>query len=127
MYGYPRIKHGGKSWVASRLLWKIMYGELPEGKLVCHTCDNPSCVNPEHLYLGDFASNMQDKVTRGRVAGSNHPRSKVTEADIAEMRMLQGQGYTQTYIGKLFGIQQSQVSYILTGRRLKTVQLGDNR
>lgn len=125
--GYPRLKHQGKVTIASRLLWKIMYGDIPEGKLVCHSCDNPSCVNPDHLYLGDFADNMQDKVARGRVAGSNHPRSKVTEVQIAEMRLLSEQGYTQSYIGSMYGICQSQVSAIMRGKRLGTLTIGDNR
>ena len=64
--GYPRMKHGGRNQPASRILWRILHGEIPEGMLVCHHCDNPSCVNPDHLYLGSFEDNMRDKDERDR-------------------------------------------------------------
>lgn len=127
--GYPRIKHDKRVMSAARLLYYIMYGDIPVGKMLLHTCDNPSCVNPDHLYLGDNVQNMKDKVSRGRVAGDNHPRAKVTEEQITEMvSMFNNEALTQAAIGKVFGICQSQVSAILNGKRLGTkVFVDDNR
>lgn len=119
--GYPRIKFNYRNMPASRMVYYILYGDIPEGKLVLHHCDNPACVNPEHLYLGDFTQNMQDKVDRGRVAGSRHPRSKLTDQQVYEIKFLYSDnGMSQAKIASMYGISQSQVSHIVLGKRLQT-------
>jgi hypothetical protein len=66
-----RVKvSGGRNIRAHQLSWIIYNGEIPRGLWVCHKCDNPSCVNPEHLFLGTPKDNAQDKITKGR---ANHP------------------------------------------------------
>lgn len=52
---------------ASRLMWKIVNGPIPEGKIICHRCDNPFCINLDHLFVGTFADNSQDCVKKGRL------------------------------------------------------------
>ena len=65
--GYGRISAEGRSLRASRVSWEIHYPDAPIGKLcVCHTCDRPVCVNPEHLFLGTPKDNAQDSKTKGR-------------------------------------------------------------
>lgn len=119
--GYPRIKFNKRSLPAGRLLWQIMYGELSEGELVLHTCDNPSCVNPEHLYKGSFQQNMEDKVDRARVAGERNPNCRLSDKDVAEIKRLYNDvGLSQQKIASMYGTSQSHISHLVLGRRKKT-------
>ena len=64
--GYGYFRFDGKMRKAHRMAWLFAIGEIPEGMMVCHSCDNPSCVNPEHLWLGTGQDNMDDMNTKGR-------------------------------------------------------------
>ena len=67
--GYGKLKFDKKTLRAHRASWVAFRGEIPYGMLVCHTCDNPMCVNPAHLFLGSPQDNMTDKVNKGRWRG----------------------------------------------------------
>lgn len=73
-YGCFRIEN--KSVYAHRASWEIFKGEIPKGMLICHTCDNPKCVNPEHLFIGNHKDNYEDMKKKGR-----HPTCKVKKND----------------------------------------------
>jgi hypothetical protein len=64
--GQGVVRHEGKNWVTSRLAWILSFGEIPPKIYVCHTCDNPSCINPNHLFLGTPKDNTQDMIRKGR-------------------------------------------------------------
>ena len=66
-YGYFGVAEW-KEKRAHRVSYRLHHGEIPEGKVICHTCDNPGCVNPEHLWLGTQKENMQDAKQKGRVS-----------------------------------------------------------
>lgn len=70
--GYGAATVNGKYINAHRLSFKLNIGEIPKGMFVCHTCDTPSCINPEHLFLGTHEDNMKDMKKKGR----NHQTKK---------------------------------------------------
>jgi hypothetical protein len=130
-YGAFMIKQKGK-WIpirASRLSYLLKYGELPEGWCVCHHCDTPACVNPEHLFLGTHADNMRDSAKKGRLSskgvsrncGEKNPLSKLTEADVHIIKGRLMAGEKQNNIAKDFSIDPTVVSDIKLGKSWKGV------
>lgn len=69
--GYGKIGFNYKSWTTHRLAFHLFKQSLSHGDLVCHKCDTPACINPEHLFLGTPLLNMQDKVNKGRHRNQN--------------------------------------------------------
>ena len=79
----------GKAIGAHRMSYQLHSGEIPNGYFICHKCDNPGCVNPDHLFAGTQADNMRDKAEKGRAArhlGPKHPMSKLTKEQCLEIR-----------------------------------------
>ena len=74
--GYGMKRHKGKMWMAHRLSYHLHTGVDVTGKMVLHKCDNPPCINPEHLYLGDATDNMRDRSARGRARNGNTDKNK---------------------------------------------------
>ena len=64
--GYGAFWLNGKNKSAHRVSWELTNGQIPDGKLVCHTCDISACVNPNHLFLGTWKGNMEDRDKKGR-------------------------------------------------------------
>jgi hypothetical protein len=99
---YGMVKHNRKSMGAHRAAWILKYGDIPDGLVVCHKCDNGLCVNTEHLFLGTMKDNMQDCIQKNRFAklnqkGENNNNSKLSMADYANIQKdrLLGMTYRQ--------------------------------
>ena len=85
--GYGRFTIRSDKWAAHRWSYQQFTGESVEGAFVCHACDNPSCVNPDHLFLGTHADNMADMVSKGRQQhGETHRRAKLTTEQVGAIR-----------------------------------------
>jgi hypothetical protein len=90
--GYGQFHLDGKTVLASRLSWKIHYGEFPEGFFVLHKCDNPRCVRPDHLFLGNALENTLDAISKNRLKnpplhlGEFQHLSKLSEEKVRKIR-----------------------------------------
>ena len=115
--GYGQMWRNGRYHVASRVSFELAYGPFPDDLKVCHTCDNPPCVNPRHLFLGTHLDNMRDMANKKRAAHhEGHGSHKLTEADVSNIRALLSQGAEQRAIARLYGVCDATVSNIKTGR-----------
>ena len=118
---YGWVTYNNKQMNAHRAAWLVVNGEIPEGKFVCHKCDVPRCVNPNHLFLGTPSDNMKDMWDKKRhslptegVIGSRS--SKINLITVKRIRELLQQGQKQRDIAKIFGLSQAAISQINTGR-----------
>ncbi len=119
--GYGKISFMGKSMLAHRASYEFFKGSI-RGLMVCHSCDNPECTNPDHLFLGTAMENMQDKIAKGRhkgaKQGSDHHLSKITEVDVAAIRHEYSTGDINQYqLAEKFGVSQSEISMIVTYKK----------
>ena len=116
--GYGSFWFEGRSVKAHRLAYKIAFSPIPDGMFVCHSCDNPSCVNPDHLFLGTNQDNQSDMYAKGRgrkCVGSESPHSKLTEDDIKAIRTepkVRGYGVK---LASQYGVSTALISQIIKG------------
>lgn len=105
---------------AHRKAFYYAYGIVPTA-FICHTCDNPPCCNPKHLYEGSYQDNANDRVRRGRqLRGSLHGRAKVTDAEVLEMRRL-ANGHTIASLARQFHLSESATRSIIKGENWKHI------
>ena len=117
--GYGAIGVGRRKQLrAHRASFEEFVGHIPKGALVCHKCDTPRCINPEHLFLGTPKDNTQDMIKKGRMkhkTGEDHPLAKLSDVDVTSIKRLRAAGRTLAYIADRFGISFQHVSAISRG------------
>lgn len=119
--GYGMISVNGKTVSTHRLSYQIYFGEIDSGSLVCHKCDNPMCVNPDHLFLGTNADNVADKMAKNRQArGSRMGGAKLTESNIIDIRATYTKGRNGrncVYLASLYGVSPTTIWNIVNFKK----------
>jgi hypothetical protein len=121
--GYGQINEKGKLHKAHRLSFEIHKGDIPAKKLICHKCNNRLCVNPDHLYAGDYLTNTRDKMVAGTqyklaiLKGENCFASKITWEDVLLIRSSPLSCYK---LGEKYGVSAAAISNIKRGKTWKT-------
>ncbi len=122
--GYGCLKVARRLISAHRFSYVLHFGDVPDGLLVLHRCDNRACVRPDHLFAGTPKQNVNDMDAKGRcerVHGENHPHAKLTEAKVAEIVFLRKMGMTFQRIADSVGVAKRTVENVLSGQRWKRV------
>lgn len=116
VYGSAMIK--GRKVMAHRAAWELTNGPIPPGMLVCHRCDNPPCINPDHLFVGTHADNSADMVRKNRAfraPGVDNPKAKLTDEQVMRARMLRCDGWTYKELAGEFGVQVMTIHKAVRG------------
>jgi hypothetical protein len=111
---YPRIGFDGKKWQCSHIVYKSFYGPL-DGKFVLHKCDNPRCVRPSHLFLGDQKANCEDRGRKDRHAvGERSGMAKLKTEEVLQIKASSGSNRS---LAAEFNVHRSHISRIRSGQR----------
>lgn len=105
--------------LAHRAAYAMANGPFDNALCVLHKCDNPPCINPDHLFLGTRADNNRDRATKGRngdKSGVISNRTKLTEEMVADIRIRAARGESRRHIREMYGMSKAQIRLIIIGR-----------
>ena len=132
-HGYGRLSsrsgRAGNPESAHRVAWEMAHGPIPDGMNVLHRCDNPPCVNVEHLFLGTMKDNTRDMMAKGRqsapphLCGERHGGSRLNKNAVMAILCLRAQGWKLKLLASEFDVSLGHVGSIVTRKTWKHVQL----
>ncbi len=97
-------------------MWQEIFGKIPDGMCILHNCDNTSCINPTHLFLGTQSDNVRDMVLKDRHGrGEKNRHAKLTNEDVLTIRQSLSKDISQTDIAALYNVKPNTISQINTG------------
>ncbi len=118
--GYGKFWIDNRQYRAHRVSWNIHFGDIPKGLLVLHKCDNPSCVNPSHLFLGTNEDNTRDMVLKNRNTGNK----RLSETDVLTIRALfHWSKFSTVEIAKEYGMTNPNIHLIVKGKSWKSLRI----
>ena len=127
--GYGQLRLDGKMKLAHRMSWIVFRGDIPDGMCVCHKCDTPRCVNPEHLFLGSHLDNTADAYAKGRMAIQKEGFDfhftrlrryrKLTDKAVLEIR---ASNEPLIVLSERYGVSKACISTTRRGKRKQLVQ-----
>lgn len=116
--GYGLVGNGSDQIFAHRFAYAAFVGPLVNGMLVCHHCDNPTCVNPDHLFQATHRVNMDDMVAKQRHKfGSQHHNARLTESDVKEIRFFSSIGQPTRSLASLYQVSERTIRNARQGTR----------
>jgi len=121
--GYGAFRIGSKQKKAHRVALELSGVDVPDNLQVCHTCDNPPCCNPAHLFLGTHQDNVNDCVAKNRqtrLPGELHGACMLSDLQVEEIKARKNAGAVQAHLTKEFGVSTALISMIVKGKRRQT-------
>lgn len=120
--GYGVFWYNNKAQYAHRVSWQLTNGLITSDQVVCHRCDNPLCVRPDHLFLGSYYDNILDKVKKQRSSlNEQNPNSKLTKSQVRDIKK-RASKETQTALAKEFGVSRKTIYLIINGQMWANVE-----
>lgn len=126
--GYGRFRVIGKELLAHRISFEVHTGVTPtSNQVVCHKCDNPRCINPDHLFIGTHRDNALDMISKGRgnpATGFRNHRCKLSDDDVSKIRQSVAAGVSRKNLASTYGVSVVQITRVFLGsRRLSSDKL----